>query len=297
MIVLGLDFETQCVDAKNTRITEVGAVLYRYHGKPPRLLVPKGTVISKDFAHEPAKITYEGKPPQVLPVWEKMETLSQFCYEPEYPPQSEKVVKLTGITDEMLKNEGIPRKQMIENHLRPMLAEADIVLVHNEGFDREVLESTARLLDVKLPEKEWLCTLRNFPWKEGLTCHKLGHLGWEHGLDFPAASLHRAYKDVELMMALVAQYDFDEVLAYAREPWVFLKADCLPPWQGRGGDGGVQVGIAKTLGFTYEKVYGSDLVNIPKTWVSRTKKKNLPTILDTVAKSSSPFRVVQIEGL
>src|SRR5690606_18285085 len=108
-------------------------------------------------------------------------TFNQLCYEPEYPAQTEKIVRLTGITDEMLKASGKPRKEVIAKHIVPMMAEADIVLAHNEPFDRGVLESTSKLFEIALPEREWLCTLRNFPWKEGLTCHKLGHLGWEHG--------------------------------------------------------------------------------------------------------------------
>lgn len=267
MKILGLDFETQGVDAKTTRITEAGAILYHYESGSQ---------------------------------WPLREIcrLSQICWEPDYPPQDPFVVELTGLTDELLKAEGVPRKAMLLE-LLDIYDEADIVFAHNENFDRTVLQSTARLYGGhELEEKEWICTLRNFPWPAKYTCHKLSHLAYEHSILVDPSTLHRAVNDVELMMQLIAsKYNLDDVISYARKPWVYLKADCLPPWVGRGGDGGTQVGIARTLGFSFEQVRGDELRKWPKSWVTRVKPDRVEFIKETVRNSASPFRVAQIEGV
>lgn len=260
MIICGLDFETQSADASTTRVTEVGAALYQYIPYP-------------------------------LP-WVKLKGFSSICWEPEYPPQTEKIVELTGITDGVLQRDGRPCREVFPKLLE-FIAQADIVLAHKISFDQTVLNSTCTLLGITPPNKEWLCTLTNFPWPTKYTCHKLGHLGWEHGLNFPASSLHRAEQDVDLMMSLVQQYNFEEVLAYARSPWIYLKADVLGPWI----DGGIQNGIAKSLGFGWESVKGDDTRKWSKTWVTRVKQSNLEKILEGVRTSASPFRVTQIQGV
>lgn len=267
MLVLGIDFETQDADAKTTRITEVGAVLYQYH---------PGT---KDEQ------------------FRKVAVVSEFCYEEDYPPQSEQIVELTGITDEMLKTQGRPRKEVLERDLLRIFGKADIVVAHKTAFDKTVLDSTCKLFGIELPEKEWLCTLSNFPWPKKFTCHKLSHLAYDHSILVDPATLHRAVNDVDLMMRLISKYDFDEILAYARAPWVYLKADILGPWAGKGGDNGVQKAIATSLGFAYEKCKGTDSPSWPKTWVARVKAGQVEHILETVRNSKSPFRVSEIQGI
>lgn len=260
MKVLFIDFETNSPDAKTAHFTEVGLSLYDYHNK----------------------------------TWTKDMGTSCFAYEPEYPPQPEKIVELTGITDEMLKQYGSPRKDVIEMVKNTYMSRADIIVAHKIAFDKTVLFSSAKLFDIELPEKEWLCTLTNFPWPEKYTCHKLGHLGWEHDLDVKASTLHRAQDDVDLLQKLVAKYDFEKVLEYAREEWVYLKApEMIGPWV----DGGKQTGIAKSLGFSWEQVKGVEQHKWDKTWVTRVKASRLEALAEKVRTSESPFRLVKIEGL
>lgn len=266
MKVLGLDFETQDADAKTTRVTEVGAALYEYNGKSDPLI-----------ANE----------------WRKIEGFSSLCWEPDYPPQNPAIAELTGITDEMLKNDGKPRREIFARQLLPLVHDADIIVAHKISFDRTVLKSTAKLFDFQVPDREWLCTLTNFDWPKKLTCHKLSHLAYEHSILVDPATLHRAENDVDLMLRLLAKYDFEKVLAYAREPWVYLKAEIAKPWT----DGGVQSGIAKSLGFSFERVKGVDEYEWPKKWVTRVKASRLDDFTTQVLKSPSPFRVDKIEGL
>lgn len=259
MKVLGLDFESQDADAKTTRVTEIGAVLSEVIGKYG---------------------------------WRKLKEFSTLCYEPDYPPQNQAIAELTGITDDMLKSGGIPRKEAFEK-LLPLVHEADIIVCHKTSFDWTLLKATCKLFGLEVPEKELLCTLTNFNWPKRLTCHKLSHLAYEHSILVDPATLHRAVNDVDLMLRLLAKYDFEKVLEYAREPWVYLKAEIAKPWT----DGGVQSGIAKTLGFSFERVKGVDEYEWPKKWVTRTKISNYESFKDIVLKSPSPFRIDKIEGL
>lgn len=261
MLVMGLDFETQDDQPKTTNVTEVGAVLYQVD------------LETNEF--------------------NKMVEFSHFCYEPEYPPQTEKIISLTGITDEMLKTFGKPREGVFRE-LMPMVRLADIILCHKISFDETILKATCEKFSIELPKKEFLCTLTNFPWPPNLTCHKLSHLAYEHDIPHDRKSLHRAVNDVDLMIQTIAKYNFKEVLEYARKPWIYFKATILEPWK----DGGLQASIAKSFGFTFESVKGTDTPRWSKTWVSRTKSlEKLEEIKSGVAVSASPFRVAVIEGI
>lgn len=265
MHLLGLDFETQGSDAATTYVTEVGAALYKYENK----------------------------------TLTKVDGFSAFCYEPHYPPQTPEIVELTGITDEMLKTQGKWRKEVFTEQLIPLMEKADFVLAHKVAFDKTVFDSTCRKWpEVKTPQKEWICTLTDWPWPKKLTCKKLSHLAYEHSILVDPATLHRAENDVDLMMRLVGKYDFEDVLKYIRTPWIYLQAsDIKGPWVGRGGDGGVQTTIAKGLGFGWERIKGLDFPHKPKTWLTRVKETQVEKLMDDVAKSASPFRVSVIEGL
>lgn len=271
MKILGLDFETQCDKPATTRVTEIGAILYDWD--PLRTSNQGGTFLNP---------------------LEEIERYSTLCYEPDYPPQSEKIADLTGISDEMLKTSGRSRLETFAR-LITLVHQADIVLAHKIAFDKTILESTGKLLGLGVPEKEWLCTLTNFPWPTRLTCHKLSHLAYEHGILKDPATLHRAVNDIELMMELVfTKYDFNEVLKYARAPWIYAKATVIEPWK----DQGRQTGAAKFLGFSFESVKGTDQPKWPKTWVTRIKgEEKFEKLVESARLSEFPFRVSRIEGI
>lgn len=287
MKLLTVDFETQCDDAPYTRITEAGAYM----------------VLADKLVDDPqgGDYQYTGSP----------EVYSQICYELGYPPQTEFIADLTGITDFMLQSQGISRAKMLET-LLPLVEAADVIFAHKKAFDQVVFESTCKLYGITPPKKEWICTLTEFQWPKAYTCKKLGHLAFEHGMFdskiiesgvdriymaplVDRTKLHRAGDDAKLLMQLITMhYKLDDVLAYARTPWVYLKAECLPPWT----DGGVQKSIAYKLGFSYEKCRYTEKPNWPKTWVTRVKTmEEVEKIKETVRTSESPFRVAIIEGI
>lgn len=259
--MLGLDFETQDEKAKTTNITEVGASLIKWS--------------SKGF--------------------EKIVGISAICYEPEYPPQTQKIVELTGIDDEMLKKFGRPRVDVFKEQLLPLVEKADVIFCHKVNFDKTVFESTCIKLGLDFPpRKEYVCTLTNFDWHEKYTCKKLSHLAYDHSIMVDPATLHRAEADVDLMMRVVLEkYDLNKVLEYARKPWVFIRAFPIEPWK----DGEVQTTIAKRLGFTWQKIKYFDEYNFPKMWVQRVKADKVEGIKKLVSESESPFRVSVIEGI
>lgn len=257
MRLLGLDFETQCDDAENTNITEVGAV--------ELIWTPGG---EEEFKVET--------------------TYSTLVYSPEYPPQKPEIVELTGLTDEMLKAEGTgPGSALVG--LLPLVNRADVILAHNKKFDQRVFESSVkRVMGIEPPKKEWLCTIHDVPYPAKYRCKKLSHLAYDHGLKMDDRVLHRATDDVRLMLELVTtKYPFKAILDYYREPWVYLRADILGPWQGKGGDGGVGKEQATSLGYAWEKPRGTDEPVFPKFWVKRVKARQVEQ-----EKMLAPFRVV-----
>jgi DNA polymerase III epsilon subunit-like protein len=254
MRVLGIDFETQDDNATTTRVTEVGAVLVEVNSRG--LFIPV----------------------------EKYRTL---CYEPDYPPQTDAIVELTGITDEAMKMQGINRRRAF-NHIITMMEKADLVVAHNKAFDETVFRSTCQLLGAPVPDKRWLCTLSEVPYPEKYTCKKLSHLAWEHDLPVDRSKLHRADYDVEVMLMLLEEYDLDKVLAYANEPWVYLQAVFPAPWT----DGGVGKAKAQKMRFGWEKAHGDDRI-FTKAWVKRVKQSKVEDELIRAERLNLTIRTIQ----
>lgn len=259
---LGLDFETQSDQAKTTLPTEVGCVLMRLDRRD-------------DWREN---------------VWTVEEQYGSLIWEPHYPPQTEKIVKLTGITDAMLKSEGRTRLEVITRTIA-LMQDAEVIVAHKTLFDQTVLEYNAAAVGLGVPEKEWLCTLSNFPWSDTLTCRKLSHLAYEHDVPHDRTQLHRALDDVDLMFKTIAKYPIDEVLAYSRDPWVYLRAFPEKPWL----DNEAQTNIAKKEEFTWQSVkYGVDK-QFPKMWVKRIKASEYDRVMK--AFETLPFRVEKIQGI
>lgn len=263
MKVLGIDFETQDADSKTTRATEVGAVLYDYE-------------------------------PGIKPQFREVDRYNPLIWDDAYPAQTEQIVELTGISDEMLKQEG-RSPLLVFPAVLSFIHKADLIVAHKVSFDKSVLVNNVKRIGGEVPEKEWLCTLTNFPWPKRFTCRKLSHLAYEHGIMVDPRTLHRADADVDLMMRLIGEcYDFEQILAYARTPWIYLKADIVPPWT----DGGLQSEFAKGLGFSWEQVRNVEEHKWPKKWVKRVKtKEEFDQIVESGRSFKSPFRVSRIEGI
>lgn len=293
MKLLGLDFETQTDKAATTNVTEVGAVLYEYNGYGKFLCRP-GTTIHGEM--EDKSVVYSGQfPPVPLGPLTEIDSYSAFCWDKSYPPQTEKIIEITGITDGLLKEQGEAAKPVMEKLVKDYITPADVIFAHKTAFDKTILEAQCQKFHIELPRKEWICTLTNFPWPGKYTCHKLSHLAYEHGIMVDPSTLHRAMNDVQLMMRLIStKYDIDKVLEYARMPWTYLKIAVPGPWT----DGGEGTGFAKQLGFSYECVKGTDYPKWPKTWVTRVKTAEQHFKIGEAARTNKiAYRVDKIEGL
>lgn len=255
--VLVFDFETNGFDAKKDLPTEIAAVLYEVTG----------------FC------------------WTKLAKFESLIYEETYPAQSEHIVEVTGITDEMLKTHGRSRSDVAKDFER-LYSQADIICAHKLDFDLSFLKAIYAHAAMTLTKKEGLCSLSNFKWPKKFTCHKLGHLAFELGLDVKAADLHRAINDVELLAKVLGEFDFQLCLEYARKPWTYLKAEILGPWE----DGGRQKSLVTAKGFSWEKVRGVDHLNFPKTWVKRSKDEKEIAEIKELGRINK-FRVATIEGI
>lgn len=231
MKILGLDFETQCLDTENTNITEVGAIEFA----------------GSDFSFHQKRFT-------------------RLCYLPEYPPQSEEAVSLTGITDEMLIKNGLPPHYVLEE-LILMIDTVDYIMAYNAKFDKAVLQAACKRYGLKFPATPWLCAMTDVPYSEKFTCAKLSHRAYDHGILVHPDTLHQAIDDVDLMGRLVSKYKFSDILAYAAIPWVYMLADVPKPWL----DGGVGKAKAKACGFTWQTAKGDDK-EFPSKWVKRVKE-------------------------
>lgn len=89
-------------------------------------------------------------------------------------------IDIHGITPAMLKDK--PYFDGVWDEMRPYFERADLLIAHNAGFDRNVLDAVAAHYDIPLPAHRWQCTVniarRTWP---GLYNHKLPtvaqHLG------------------------------------------------------------------------------------------------------------------------
>ena len=90
-------------------------------------------------------------------------------------------IDIHGITPAMLK--GKPTFRELWDEIGPWLAAAPLLVAHNAGFDRRVLEGTMARAEIELPRKNWQCTVqlarRTWPY---LMNHKLStvadHIGF-----------------------------------------------------------------------------------------------------------------------
>lgn len=253
MNLLLLDFETQSDDPKTTNPTEIGAISVEH--------------------------TAEG--------FSLLGDMSQLIYANHYPPQTEEIVDITGITDEMLKTDG-QDPESVFTVLSEMIARSDYALAHNAAFDRDVYEGTAKRLGMvpSQPKSGWLCTVQDIPWPKKYKCRKLSHLAYDHGILVDPKTLHRALDDVKLLYALVRScgLSFEEILKYRNTPWAYLRAVVPAPWE----DGGVGTGQAKKLGYSWEKIFGTEVV-YTKRWVKRVKEDQIEA-----EKARCPFKLMRL---
>lgn len=108
-----------------------------------------------------------------------------------FEPLTEEIVRLTGLTDEMLEG-----KQFELEELQKFFDQAEFAVAHNAQFDKSFLEK----LGIRLPKV--VCSMNDIPWEEyGYTGRKLDYLALMHGFIYEA---HRAENDVDALGLLLS---------------------------------------------------------------------------------------------
>lgn len=247
MRLLGLDFETNGLDTATARITEMGLVLWDVDTKGPIITV--GTLL----------------------------------HDTTYPPQPEEILKLTGITDDMLKEFGTEPASnfkwldsFCEKH------KIEYIVAHNgENYDRPLLYAELARSGVEarcLRSLPWIDTRTDIPFASEPDSRKLKHLALDCGFINPFP--HRAVFDVLTMLKILSHYDINSVLEYQRIPFHVYRALT----------GYAERDKAKSQRYAWEKIGEKTW---PKFWVKKIKENMVEQEIANCTKAG--FEIVRIE--
>lgn len=142
-----------------------------------------------------------------------IETISQLIFVPIDDVITNQAI--TGIDQEMVTQYGWKIGD-IRSMLVNRLDGADWLMAHNADFDRTILN---RIIPI---DKPWIDTMTDLPYPENFKTRSLPYLAVEHGFMNPFS--HRALFDVITMIKIASQYNFEEILTYAKSPTMWLQA-------------------------------------------------------------------------
>lgn len=249
MLVCLLDLESTGLDTKTSLITQIGAIM----------VDPTTWEYTNGFV-----------------------PFNSYLYDETYPELHKDVVRVTGITDEFLKANGIPPFQGLANLVK-MLSQADYIITYNASYDVRLLEANLeRYGIVPVKEYKYICGLRDVDYPDYMKCRKLSHLALDHGVPVNPESLHNALGDLRVMLELfrVGGYKFDDMVRNNIEPNIVIRA--MVGYEDRE--------VAKNQKYSWEKT--SDLV-FPKSWVKTIKA----SALEKEKEALKPFEVAIVKEL
>jgi DNA polymerase III subunit epsilon len=158
-----LDVETTGRESKTDKIIEIGIRLFRFHKET-------GEILFRDDGY--GELEDPGEP-----------------LRPE-------IVRITGITDEVLKG-----KRIDWSEVAARLEKAQIILAHNASFDRPFVDRKAPLSVSKI----WGCSFKQIDWtSKGFPSQKLEILAIYHGF---FSTAHRALADADALLHLLSMPD------------------------------------------------------------------------------------------
>lgn len=219
-----------------------------------------------------------------------------FLWDASYPPITEQITEITGITlDDLLAGICTPEAAFKWLDVITKKYKPEMVVAYNAEFDEAmfkaevvrghfaIMEGIHHLMGIP-----WACAMKDLEMNYQEKCWKLSHLALERGITVNPSELHRAGDDVELMrkMLVASKQDARGLLAFRNLPWVYLKAKTRAPWE----DGGKSNKLAKERGYNWETPKG-DTKKFDKSWVKRVKEH----LVETEIKES-PFLVTVLKG-
>ena len=141
MRIVGIDFETTGLDAKEDRIIEVGAVLWDWESGTPLQLLSSLVHPGRDIPEE--------------------------------------ITKMTGITNDAVSDFGRPEDEVF-NDLWYLMGCADYAMAHNAPFDKGFYDAANARMAPTVAQKVWLDTKMDIQYPESITTRNLRHLACEH---------------------------------------------------------------------------------------------------------------------
>ena len=116
------------------------------------------------------------------------------CLEDPQIPLSQKIISLTGLTDEMLAG-----KSFDIDVIKKFVESSDLIIAHNASFDRKFIEKRFPFFKTK----SWACSFSQVPWEsEGIASKKLEYLAYKFGFFFEG---HRAEIDCYASLHLLSK--------------------------------------------------------------------------------------------
>lgn len=257
MRVLGLDFETTGFDyQKNDRITEIGAIVWEVETSKPLALY------------------------------------SELLYEETYPPQSDEIIRITGITNEMLREFGVHPAlgfarlaSLVKKHA------IEYIVAHNgENFDKPFLgaelirhagaiEADGHPAELAaLQSTPWIDTRTDIPYAVEPGSRKLAHLALDCGFINPFP--HRAVFDVASMMKVMSATPFADIVEFQKIPWAVMRA--VVEFKDKD--------LAKAQRYSWEQIGDK---KYPKWWVKKVKLNMMDAEIETGRLAGFP--VIRVE--
>lgn len=257
MLLAIVDFETNGVDA-HSRPTEFAMRMVETHTPHPNEL--------EYFS--PQRIGY-------------------LVYDEDYPPQTPEIIKITGITDEMLKEHGKPWVDVVDIILDVFKETGwpDAFVAHNASFDKRFFKQELRRFRdrfiatytyeamEKLVNVPWICSINDIDHPKEFKSKKLSHLALDYGVAVNPSELHRAGDDCALLskMLFKANADWERVVVRQSIPWVIVRAVVPHPKE----DDGVGKDKASSCGFRWQNI---DDQKFDRSWVKKVKECDIPQL-------------------
>lgn len=259
MSILLIDFEATGTDPKTARVIEIGA-----------------RVVTDDWS----ACTIG---------------LSHLVWAPDYPALTPEVIKVTGITQELLDKESLTPEAAWAALGKFVTPDIKYVVAYNaHAYDAVLFKEEMFRLNLTFDPKmswllqvPWLCSMADIEKNYEFKSWRMAHVALEHGCTVCLKDLHRAINDVDLMYSMLqlAGVSADEMYAFQNEPWIYVAAKVEKPWL----DAGKSTDLAKAVGFSWEKCKGDSTGRVfAKQWVTRVKQKNYDKLL------TLPFKVERI---